>query len=129
MEALLDVLAACARRCPVSIVEALTWPLLASIVAEDEHRPGWLPQDPLYVLICGLLAVGLLDAPSAQDEHDEAHRRLMVLRLTTGHFSEYLVQALEAAVQECEWPAGSGAFYSATQLGEAVSALANHGCR
>jgi hypothetical protein len=127
--AAVEVLVSCSYHCPDAILEAVPWSLLASLVSECDARPQWLPIEPLTLLTCGLLATNLFknsqDVTSSEVELDV--QQFMVDRVLGGHFVEYFTLALEASVNRCEWPRGSGAFHSTARLLKTAQVLADHG--
>lgn len=127
-EAALDVLVSCSFHCPAQVATAVSWPLLAAMVSEDDTvRPSRLQADPLSVLTCGLLASNLLNAPASEDEDSASAKTLMATRLADGHFIEYFLLATQAAAERREWPQGSCAFHSPKRLAAVVSHLSLNG--
>jgi len=125
--AAVDVLVSCSFHCPDAVADVVPWSALAGLVAENETRPPWLSTDPLSVLTCGLLATNLLCVPEPPCEADASAQRLMAARLFEGRFAEYFLLALEAAVDRCEWPEGTGAFHSMGRLADSACIMASHG--
>jgi len=126
-KAALEVVISSSFHCPRSVADNMPGSALASLVAEDLTRPSWLPRDPLHILTCGLLVTNLLSEMPLECDADDHSMNLIKLHLAEGHFVEYLLFAMDAALKGCEWPEGTGAFHSPGKLTRCIKVLAEHG--
>mmetsp|Transcript_8094 Transcript_8094/g.14925 ORF Transcript_8094/g.14925 Transcript_8094/m.14925 type:complete len:661 (+) Transcript_8094:71-2053(+) len=128
VEVAVDVLVSSSFHCPSYVAKAVSWPMLAAMLAEeaDVDRPAWLPANPLSTLVCGLMCMNVV-GELVSNESDEAARRLLIARIDGGLFIEHFKMATEAAVARREWPLGSSAFHSPSRLALIASILAQNG--
>lgn len=124
----IDVLVSCSFHCPRAVAEAVTWPLLTAMVSESSERPKWLPAEPLFVLVCGVLVLNCL-REELESEPATTASNAAALCLADGGFLAHLPLAMEAAVQRREWPQDTGAFHSPGHLAECAHKLAELGYR
>mmetsp|Transcript_42242 Transcript_42242/g.74068 ORF Transcript_42242/g.74068 Transcript_42242/m.74068 type:complete len:587 (+) Transcript_42242:70-1830(+) len=127
-QAVLDTLVSCSFSCPDAVVSAVSLPTIASLLSEGPDHPGWLPSEPLFVFICGLLATNVLSVPIETPEA-EAARAQILNRLSEGPFLGYFLQATDAAVERREWPADTAAYHSPARVALCAQQLADYGFR
>jgi len=124
-EAAAEVMVSTSFTSPQDVCDVMKWEQVALLMSEKEGRPAWWPEDPLHVLLGGMLATNLLSAP--RSESSSTVREEVVKRLKEGRFLGYFVECLHAAVDRREWPLASGAYHSQVRLAHVATRLANLG--